>query len=156
MRLLNILILVFLLAAVSLGVNLTSIDQQILNNAFNNASESINNITLQQSAEQLESIPNAQGLLDVLAKLIHFVGALFIEVFKAGIQFGKENPQYFDPVFLISLAKWIIILTIIGLAIKPVGYILIFLILGIIWLKEKFTKKGVNNEKETKETKTEA
>ena len=141
MRLTNILVLLFLLAAFGIGSSMYEVSQEDLEQSFAPAIETVNNISIPYNASNYEKIPNAEGLLNVLEKFIHFIGNLFIEVFKAGMIFGHDNPDYFQPDFIIKVIKFICIAFIIGLLIRPLTYIGAFIILGIIYLKDKYRKK---------------
>jgi len=141
MNFINFLIILFLLGAFTVGIVLTDVDKSEIDLVFVNATKSIDNITLDYTQENYENIPNVEGLFDVLEKFIKFVGALVIEVFKAGIHFGHDNPDYFEPAFLINIMKLLVVLFIIGLLIKPVGYLLIFLVLIIISIYDKIKKR---------------
>lgn len=139
MKILSIIILLFILSALAIGSGIYQSDISLIDNSINNVSQSINNITLTPSTES--SIPNMDGIYLSIEKYIHFVGTFLLEVMRTGIHFGRDNPEYFNPSFIYKIIKLIVILVIVSLLIKPVGYVLIFLILGIIHLKNKYWKK---------------
>jgi len=122
MRLTGILILIFLLTAFTIGSNIPEDKIAITDSALDNATIEIDMINLDSQTNS--TIPNMEGLMDVLERYVKFVGAFFIEVMRAGIQ--------------------IVILFILGLLIKPLGYLVIMLImLGMyIFDKIRIRKKG--------------
>ncbi len=154
MRIFGLLALVFLLAAFSIGISLEDKDRDIVDSAMNNASQVISNITLNPSIPEDSKIPNMEGLFNVLENYIRFVGTFAIEVFRAGVYFGQDNPDYFEAGNIIRIMQWIIWLIIIGLLIKPVGYIVIFLVLVVMKIndivKVKKKKKYDQSKKEVK------
>jgi hypothetical protein len=139
MRLFSILIFIFLLSAFSIGSVLQDNDKQEINQALFNVSKTINDIEL--IPPENKSIPNIEGFYLVIENGIKFIGVLAIEVFRAGIFFGKDNPEYFQPEFIFKLIKWIIILIFVSLLLKPIGYLLAFIIIGFMYLKDKLKKK---------------
>ncbi len=141
MRLYNLWIFLFILATFSIGTSLTEVDKVLVDNTLNNVTLIIENITLNQNSSQNETIPNINGFMSVLEKYIKFIGSLLIEVLRAGIYFGQDNPDYFNPDSIFKIIRLIIILTIISLLIKPVGYVIVFLILMGIYIKDKYVKK---------------
>ena len=142
MRLTGILILIFLLTAFTIGSNIPEDKIAITDSALDNATIEIDMINLDSQTNS--TIPNMEGLMDVLERYVKFVGAFFIEVMRAGIHFGNDNPDYFEPSFIIQAIKLIVILFILGLLIKPLGYLVIMLImLGMyIFDKIRIRKKG--------------
>ena len=137
----NIFFFLFLLSALAVGVALEDSDKVIIDDSLNKAILNINNITLSDSKINGTNIPNINGLFTVLENYIRFVGSFAIEIFRAGIHFGQDNPDYFEPSTLMYYVKLIVWLLIISLLIKPVGYGVIFLIMGVMFIYEKL-KKG--------------
>ena len=148
MRLFNILILLFVLSAFAIGVSLSEGDRSIVDSAVNNVSLSIENLTLISPSES--KIPNIEGFFLVLEKHIKFIGAFALETLRAGIYFGQDNPEYFEPSFIMGIVKLIIWLVIIGLLIKPIGYVVIFMIMLAIYIKDRFKVRKENKEKANK------
>ena len=81
----------------------------------------------------------------VLEKYIKFVGTFSIEVFRAGVHFGQDNPGYFEPDFITKVIKLVIILLIISLLIKPLGYLIIIIILLSMYIKDIYFKRNKKN-----------
>ena len=148
MKLFNIVILLFLLSAFAVGSALNEQDKTLIDGAINNASVAIENITIEYSNPSSE-IPNIEGLFFVLEKYVKFVGAFIIEILRAGIYFGNDNPEYFDPNFVIIIIKLLVWLAIISLLIKPVGYLLIFIIIGAMFISDKVKNKKNETQKTT-------
>jgi len=146
MRLTTIVLLLFLLSAFAIGISLESSDFNNVNTAIDNASNLIQNITLTPEAYSNSKI-DMNGIYLILEKYIQFIGVLVLEVMRIGIKFGFENPSYFSPEFIFSLVKLIIILVIVSLLIQPLFYLVIFIIMGFIWLKDKLNKKKKKNDR---------
>jgi len=145
MNFFHIGILLFILSAFMFGVGVQNNDITLIDNALNNVSNAITTIDLDNSSafselKENSSIPNAEGLIDIIEQGVKFVGVIGVEMFRAGAYFGHDNPQYFSPEFILKLAKWLVILVIISLLIKPISYLVVLLILFGIWIKDKFRK----------------
>ncbi len=130
MRITHIFVLVFILSAVALGVAWGE-DTNHLNAVLDNASLSLKNITLEKGDNYY-----MDGAFTVIEEFVHFVGVGFVEFMRMGATFGSENPGYFEPDYLINLARLIVWLTIISLLIKPVFYLIIFIIMAVIYIKD--------------------
>jgi hypothetical protein len=141
MRILSLVIIVFLLAAFSVGIANKDVEINKIDASFNNASNKITKINLSDNKIEETDIPNIEGFYLILEKYIHFIGVLGLEVTRAGVHFGHNNPDYFEAEYILKIAKWIIYLVIISLLIKPLMYFLIFIILCGMWLYDKFIKK---------------
>ena len=145
MNFFHIGILLFILSAFMFGVGVQNNDITLIDNALNNVSNAITTIDLDNSSafselKENSSIPNAEGLIDIIEQGVKFVGVIGVEMFRAGAYFGHDNPQYFSPEFILKLVKWLVILVIISLLIKPISYLVVLLILFGIWIKDKFRK----------------
>lgn len=139
MNFFNLAIFLFILSAFALGVGTQELELGIIDSAIDNASEEIYNITL--DAPNNSEIPNAEGIFEIVEQGVKFVGVFVIEILRAGVHFGHDNPQYFTPEFIFKLMKLIIFAVIVSLLIKPIFYILIFLVLIGIWIKDKIKNK---------------
>jgi len=142
----NIGILLFLLSAFMFGVGVQDKDIVLIDNALDNVSSVIKNINLDNSSvfddlRENSSIPNANGLVEIIEQGMKFFGVIGTELFRAGSYFGHDNPEYFSPEFILKIIKLIVVLAIVSFLIKPIGYLFIFIILGIITLKDKSKKK---------------
>ncbi|MFW6233449.1 MAG: hypothetical protein ACOC3Z_02180 [Nanoarchaeota archaeon] len=151
MNFFNIGILLFLLSAFMFGVGVQDQDIVLIDNTLDNVSNIIDNIDLDNSIDFYDlredsSIPNTNGLIEIIEQGIKFVGVLSTELFRAGSYFGHDNPEYFSPEFILKIVKWIMILLIVSLLIKPISYLVVLLIIFGIWIKDKRNKKN----KETK------
>ena len=141
MRLFNFMILFFLLAAFTIGIALENngTDKLLFDNALENITLVIDDITL--VAPNDTKIPNVDGLYSVIEKYIKFIGSLAIETMRAGVHFGYDNPDYFTPEFIIKIMQLIVFLIIVSLLIKPLGYVIVFLVMLFIMLIEKLKKR---------------
>ena len=141
MRITSLILLLFLLAAFTVGVSLKDGDMSLVDSALNNASDVIMNISIVPEQVTETQIPNMEGFYKVIEYYLKFISSLAFEVMRAGIMFGHDNPDYFEPEFILQIAKLIIILAIVSLLIKPVFYILIFLVFVITWFWDKYKKR---------------
>jgi len=151
MQLTNIMIILFLLSAFTIGIALNDNGGDLIqvNNAIDNASNVINEINLTY-IESNSSIPNGKGIYLILEKYIQFIGTFAFEIMRAGITFGHDNPDYFEPEFIILIMKLIIVAMIISLLIKPTIYIIIFLVMMGIYILD-YIKKHKKIRKRTKD-----
>ena len=150
MKITSILGLLFLLAAFGIGVGLTDSSTIITpeNITIILDKTNVTQIELDRVEEVSDGFVNINNFLNVIEAYIRFLLILFIEVIKAGINFGYDNPDYFEPSFIIQIIKLIVILTIIGLLIKPITYGIVLLILLGIWIKDKLKSNSIKrNEK---------
>lgn len=132
MKLFNILIFLFFLSAFTIGVGLQNSGKELIDASIDNASLIIENINFDYPLG--ENVPNTKGIFKIVESGIKFVGVAGLETMRTGIYFGHDNPRYFTPEFIIKIIKLIIILVIVSLLIKPVFYIMIFLVMGLIWI----------------------
>lgn len=139
MRIFSIIILLFLLSAFAIGVGLQDSSKETIDYSIDNASFVIENINL--NAPNDSELPNAEGIYKIIESGIKFAGVLGLESMRAGIYFGKDNPQYFTPEFIFKIIKLIVILVIVSLLIQPTFYAAIFLIMGLMWIVDHFKKK---------------
>lgn len=135
MKTTNLIILLFLLSAFSVGIGLQSQDSEFVDSAIDNASLVIENINLSFPTDT--KIPNAKGVFKIVEAGVKFGGVAGMEVMRTGIHFGRDNPQYFDAMFIMKIVKLIVILAIVSLLIKPAFYIIVFVGMGIMWIFNK-------------------
>lgn len=145
MRLFNILILIFVLAAFAIGSTLQSEDMNIIHESLDNASIIVQNITLQYPTLDYSQSQYMDGGYKILEKAMHFFGVAYVEVMRMGIVFGSENPEYFEPSYIMKIIKMLIYFALISLLIKPVFYLIVFIIMVVIWVTDKI--KAKNKEK---------
>ena len=139
MRLINILILVFLLAAFSVGISLKDAEMTDVNQVLDNASAIATNFSLQNVSDN----PYVEGGFLVGEKFVHFALVAAVEVMRMGILFGHDNPEYFDAQFILSIAKMIIWLTILSLLFVPLMSSVAFLMLIMIWVIDKVKRRNL-------------
>jgi len=141
MRITTIVILLFLLSAFAIGIELSGESEwTLIDSSLDNASRVIENITITTTAYSNSKI-DMGGFYLIIEKYIKFIGTLGMETMRTGIKFGYDNPSYFTPENIINIVKLIVWLLIISLLIKPLFYLLIFIVMGVIWLKDKIIKR---------------
>lgn len=149
MRLITIVGLLMVLTLFALGGSLKDSPEVDAVGIFDNASIEIQNITLTNNF----SSPLANSVIKITEQYIHFVGTIIFESSKFMVAFGRDNSDLFEPSSIIKILKFIVVLVIVSLLIKPLFYIGIIIVLIVIWFKDKIMKrKEKENEKETKET----
>ena len=139
MRIFNLVILLFLMSAFAVGIGIQDEDSGKVNGLINNASLTIQNIELEKS-----NYYYLDGMFIVVERYIAFIGTFAFEGMRLGINFGQENPEYFEQDFIFKIMRLIIWLTIISLLIQPLFYFGIFIIMGVLWLVELKNKRRKN------------
>ncbi len=137
MRITNLLILLFLMSAFAIGVGLQEQEMSVIDGALNNATMTIDNISLQGSNENFY----VDRILVITERGLHLFGVIMVEGMRMGIMFGHDNPEYFSTEFIIGIIKLIVIAFIVGALIQPAFYVLVFLVMSIIWIYDKLRKK---------------
>lgn len=147
MRLIGFLVLLFVLVSFTLGVSLSETDLTPLNITQAIDKTNVTQIELSRVEVESEDFVGVNNFLNVIEAYIRFILIFAIEVVKAGIHFGYENPDYYEATFVFSVIKLLVILVIISLLIKPVTYLVVLLILFGIWIKEKIDKSNFKQRK---------
>jgi len=149
MRLIGLLVFLFILVSFGLGASLSETDLTPLNITQSIDNANITQIELSRvDVQDNENFVNPNSFFNVIEAYIRFILVFAVEVIKAGIHFGYENPEYYEASFVLTIVKWTIILILISLLIKPITYLIILLILFGIWIKERINKK--KNERQPK------
>jgi len=136
MKIINILLLVFLLTAFAIGISMTETEMPVINQALDNATIIATNFTFDTATNDTY----ANGVLLITEKFFHFITVAMVEVMRIGILFEHDNPEYFTPQFIIGIVKLIIWAMIIGTLAVPIMYLVAFMIMLAIWIKNKFSK----------------
>ncbi len=140
MRILPLTLFIFLLSALAVGTTLGPQDESLIHGAINNVSLVIENISFEYTIND-SSAPNMNGMFLIVEKYAQFVCIFAIEFMRAGIIFGHDNPQYFNPDFLMFTIKAVIVLVVLSLLIKPIFYLVVLLIMCGIYIKDKLVKR---------------
>jgi hypothetical protein len=127
------------MSAFGLGVALDGGEDVIIDSAIDNASLQIENISFDYP--EVDGLPNSKGLFKIVESGVHFIGIAGLESIRLGVHFGKDNPRYFSPDFIIKIVKLIVVLVIVSLLIKPAFYGIIFIAMVIMWIYSYFKKK---------------
>jgi len=133
----NLILFMFLLSAVAIGAGLQDAELDIIMSGIDNASEVVKNISIINVNNSSHNGSISKGILTIIESGIHFAGTLGVETMRMGVLFGKENPDYFSAVNLMKLAKWMVVLIIVSLLIRPVSYLVVFLVMIFLWVVEK-------------------
>ena len=137
MNILNMSVLLFLLGAFAIGIAVTDIDKQVMEDGFDNATMSIRNIEI----EQTSSNPYITRFYETLEYYIKFVGTLFVNIFRVGVDFGYNNPDYFTPNQIINVMKIIVFTVVLMVLIKPITFLFVLIILGLLAIRDKLKKR---------------
>ncbi len=148
MRLFGLIVFLFLLAAFGIGAGLSESEiltpdniTQVIDNT------NITQIELSRVSISEEGFIGTNNIITILESYIRFVLTFSLEILKVGIGFGYDNPDYFEPAFILKIISWIVILVIISLLIKPVTYAIVLLILLGIWIKDKVKSNFIKRTK---------
>lgn len=136
MRIINILILLFIMSAFAIGIQWEDKDMPLMEGALDNASLVVHNLTFEKTGDQF-----MDGMLTILYEFIDFIGVSYVEVMRLGIIFGSENPEYFTPEFIITMMKLIVWLVVLSLLIQPLFYLVVFIIMIGVWAVDKFKRR---------------
>ena len=134
MRFLNIIILLFLLGAFTIGVSYAN-EGISPDKVFKILEDS--NVTEVDILQDFDGEINIKRILTILESYVRFLLVATIQILQMGIEFGFDNPDYFEPSFLFKIIKLIIVLIIISLLIKPVTYLVVLIALVLIWFNDK-------------------
>lgn len=144
MKLITIIILMFLLSAFAIGVTLTETESLTPQNISESLDQTnLTSIELTRSISTSGEIFDVNTIITILESYIRFLLTFTLEIVKLGVNFGYENPDYFEPSFILSIIKLIVILLIVSLLIKPLFYIMIIIVLIAIWFKDKIMKNRI-------------
>lgn len=144
MRIFNLVMFLFVLSAMAIGTQISGTEQIVINRAIDNVTSVIENISLENVS--VENFPEVNGIFNIVEKYIHLVGAVFTEALRAGINFGKNNPEYFEAEFILKIIIFVCIAIIVSFLIQPLFYILIFLVMGIMWIYDVIKRRKKKNE----------
>lgn len=141
MKITNLLLFIFLIAAFTIGAQYTSEELVLVHENINTNLQNLTNVELiTQGNNEL-----VNDLLTIIEKFAQFFLTVGITVMKIGINFGSENPEYFETVFLLKMFKYLLIFYVIALIAKPLFYVGILVILSIMSLIKRLReKKKVN------------
>ena len=104
------------------------------------------NLSLDTSIEKSPGIINKGRINKIIISGANFVFISIEEVLKMGIEYGYQNPNInFEKIFKLIIA--VLIIYIIVLLLKPIGYIIVFLIMGGIYFKDKLNKRKNDNKR---------
>lgn len=137
MRIVSLIVFLFLLTAFGIGVSLSESGLTPINITSAIDNTNITTIELERVSIDEGTIIGTNNILTILESYIRFLLTFVLEVIKAGVGFGYDNPDYFEPSFILKIVSWIIILIVISLLIKPVTYLIVLIILFGIWIKDK-------------------
>lgn len=136
MRATNLFLLIFILSAFAIGASLHEADVDVINIAFENVTTTINNITLGETNDTY-----ADGILRITENYMRFIGVTMLETMRLGTLFGQENPEYFEPEFIVKIIKLLVWLAIISLLIQPCFYAIVFIVMAFIFIKDHINKR---------------
>ncbi len=145
MRLINLLLLLFIMSAFAVGVSWQGNDMIL----FEEFEEKLDNVSQIGKAIVFEKTGDnyIDGMFVVLKEFIDFAIVSFTEVMRLGILFGTENPQYFEAEFIFAIIKLLVWLAILSLLIQPLFYLIVFIIMAAMWIKDRITKKNKHKRK---------
>lgn len=142
MRFLSLIVLIFLLSAFAIGVSFEQ-SSDITPKNLSDIIDATNLTSIEfDRVEPSDSVIDVNSIITILEAYVRFVITFVLEIMKVGINFGYENPDYFEPDFIMKIIKLIVVLIIVGLLIQPVSYAVVLLALLVIWIHSKFKKNN--------------
>lgn len=148
MKLWTVIIVLFIILAIGIGISVRE-NSDLTPNNITDIIDDYNMSSIELNAEDYDNV-YARGVVDTLEYYIKFVVFLGFQVMKLGIIFGYENPDYFEPSFILNLLKLILIALVIVLLIKPVTYLVIIIVLFVIWIKDRVVSRRIKREEHGK------
>jgi len=148
MSYLSLIVGLFILAALGIGAGLAS--EQMSPDTIVDSIDAANitDITLERVTSDPTSFIDVNSILTIVEAFVRYVVTFAVEVMKMGIKFGYENPQYFEPSFIVNLIRFIIYAVLVSLLIKPLMYLVIMIILAIVWIADRFKRRKSRKETE--------
>ena len=142
---------IFALAALMIGAQLYEVDLEkgITRDIYNYTEEKIDvpqsNISSFYPIERTKGVINIGRFYKILESGINFLYTSAEQLTKMGIEYGYQNPninwEKISKLVILVLVVWVVVMLI-----KPIGYILIFIVKIIIMNKEKIKNKRKKND----------
>lgn len=145
MNYIGAILLLFLLSAFAIGITVSDSDINKVDQAIDNLSVNVSSNIESALDSTNHTDTYAIVVVNIVEEFTEFIYVFGVEVMRAGIHFGHDNPDYFSAEFIVKLAKFIAILIIIALLIKPVSYFVILIVLGLIWIKNMMERRRKRN-----------
>jgi len=146
MNYLNFFLVFFLVSFLMIGSQIYEVDLEkgIERDIYNYTENAINlpqiNISGVHPIEQTKGVINEGRLYLIIESGVNFLLVSTEQIVKMGIEFGYQNPDInYDKIFYYF--KWLIIAIILFYLIKPIGYIIIFIIMLAMMLYDKIRNK---------------
>lgn len=146
MSYLNLMIALFLVGFLMIGGEIYKSDQQlgIDRDIYNYTESSITipqiNISENHPIEKTRGIINEGRLYKIIDSGVDFLLTSAEQITKMGIEYGYQHPEINFQIIWKYLV-YILIIIIVVMLIKPIGYIIVFLIMLGIMIKQKRNKK---------------
>ena len=148
MNLITALLAIFLLAFLMIGAELyhSDMEQGITRDIYNYTEEIISlplsNISESHPIVETRGIINQGRLFKIVESGINFLFVSIEQVTKMGIEYGYQNPDInWEKIFKYTIYLVIIIIAIALL--KPLGYLIVFIVMLIILIRDKLKKRNV-------------
>lgn len=150
MRIIPLIFCFFLVALLMIGSTLKESDmalnetRDIINFTetkinFSVSRELFLNKTVNPYPESEEQLINVQRFRKSIDYLLYSTLGIVEELSKMTIEFGYRKPLDYETIF--NLLKYIIIVVLIVVLIKPVGYVIIFIIMSAMYINEKIKSR---------------
>ncbi len=140
MSYIKLMLAVFLLSFLMVGGELYKIDQENgIERDIYDYTDQINltrPTTIEFPIEKTRGIINQGRLMKIINSGIDFLMTSAEQVSKMGIEYGYQNPD-FDFKSAWKYIVYILIIAVVLMLLKPIGYLITFIIMVVIMLKEK-------------------
>ena len=107
----------------------------------------ISNISSMHPIERTQGIINIGRLYKILESGINFLFVSAEQVTKMGVEYGYQNPEI-NWKMIFKYLIYILIIIIAVMFLKPIGYLIVFLVMIIIMIKERRMKRKLNKLKD--------
>jgi hypothetical protein len=155
MRILSIALIIFALTFIVIGSDLSERDSSlgIERDIFNFTEHTINLSSTRDIIKKVfienytevsdETIINVNRIKKITGEGVDFLIVALQEGIKMIVEIGYKKPLDYHQIF--NLVKYIFILIVIITLLKPMGYLIVFLIMLILYIKDK-SKSKINKK----------
>ena len=139
-------IAIFLVAFLMIGTEIYKSDveygreRDIYNYTESTIKLPLSNISSMHPIEKTKGVINMGRLFKIIESGVNFALISTEQVTKMGIEYGYQNPEI-NWKMIFKYLIYILIIIIALLLLKPIGYLIVFLVMIVIMIKDKRKKK---------------
>ena len=145
MGLIKLGLAIFLISFLMIGAeiyksdNERGVERDIYNYTESMIKLPVSNISSMHPIERTQGIINVGRLYKVLESGINFLFVSAEQVTKMGVEYGYQNPEI-NWKLIFKYLIYILILIIALMLLKPIGYLIVFLVMIVIMIKDRRRK----------------